>query len=125
MQDAYREALEAIDQIIQREPEADEVLRQTVAAVHDLPAGYSWAAISFVEEGSLTTGPWTGERSENDVTLDVPVVYDSTPVATLSVASARDFTDADRAFLERVALLVSSHCLVGWDTGGVPWPDAG
>ena len=29
--------------------------------------------------------------------------------------------DADRPFLERVAQLVSGHCLVGWDTGGEPW----
>ena len=27
----------------------------------------------------------------------------------------------DLAFLERVALLVSGHCLVGWDTGGESW----
>jgi len=27
----------------------------------------------------------------------------------------------DAAFLERVAVLVSGHCLVGWDTGGEPW----
>ena len=25
------------------------------------------------------------------------------------------------AFLERVAVLISPYCLVGWDTGGVPW----
>jgi hypothetical protein len=25
--------------------------------------------------------------------------------------------------LRRVAVLVSAHCLVGWDTGGVPWSE--
>ena len=29
----------------------------------------------------------------------------------------------ERAFLERVALLISPYCLVGWDTGGVPWSE--
>ena len=32
-----------------------------------------------------------------------------------------DAPDEDRTFLERVALLVSGHCLVGWDTGGEAW----
>ena len=27
----------------------------------------------------------------------------------------------DRRFLERVALLISPHCLVGWDTRGEAW----
>jgi len=27
----------------------------------------------------------------------------------------------DAAFLGRVAVLVSGHCLVGWDTAGEPW----
>jgi putative methionine-R-sulfoxide reductase with GAF domain len=33
------------------------------------------------------------------------------------------FGEPDRAFLERVALLVSPHCVVAWDTGGVAWAD--
>ena len=39
-------------------------------------------------------------------------------VATLTVAVTEgyDFTAEDRAFLKRVALLISPHCLVGWDT---------
>jgi putative methionine-R-sulfoxide reductase with GAF domain len=31
------------------------------------------------------------------------------------------FGPDDRAFLERVAQLISPHCLVGWDTGGEAW----
>ena len=27
----------------------------------------------------------------------------------------------DDAFLQRVATLLAPYCLVGWDTGGVPW----
>ena len=49
----------------------------------------------------------------------MPVVYEGDRVAEL-VADGCD----DRAFLERVALLISAYCLVGWDTGGVPWDPA-
>ena len=31
----------------------------------------------------------------------------------------------DPALLERVAALIPEHCLVGWDTGGVPWEATG
>jgi putative methionine-R-sulfoxide reductase with GAF domain len=31
------------------------------------------------------------------------------------------FGEADRAFLERVATLISPHALTGWDTGGEAW----
>jgi hypothetical protein len=53
------------------------------------------------------------------------VVYDGQPIASLQVtSSAPVLPGEEQAFLERVALLVSAHCLVGWDTGGEPWPDA-
>jgi GAF domain-containing protein len=63
--------------------------------------------------------PWT--KAE----IDVPIVYQGQAIAVLGVDSdtAEGFGDADREFLERVALLISAHCLVGWDTGGVPWRD--
>ena len=32
-----------------------------------------------------------------------------------------DGCDGDTAFLDRIAVAISPHCLVGWDTGGVPW----
>ena len=53
----------------------------------------------------------------------VPILYDRLVVAEIDVDSDRPaaFGDADREFLERVAALVSEHCLVGWDTGGVDW----
>jgi putative methionine-R-sulfoxide reductase with GAF domain len=119
----YAGALEAVDRIINREPEADEVLRQTVAAVHERIPQFSWVGIAFVEEGRLELGPSAGERGETE--LAVPVVYDGQEIASLQVTSADPvLSDDERAFLERVALLVSAHCLVGWDTGGTPWADA-
>jgi GAF domain-containing protein len=53
----------------------------------------------------------------------VPIVYDRLVVAEIDIDSDRPaaFGEPDREFLERVAALISEHCLVGWDTGGVDW----
>jgi L-methionine (R)-S-oxide reductase len=53
----------------------------------------------------------------------VPVSYDGLVVAEIDIDSDTPaaFTDEDREFLERVAAVISPHCLVGWDTGGMDW----
>jgi L-methionine (R)-S-oxide reductase len=53
----------------------------------------------------------------------VPIVYDRLVVAEIDIDSDAPaaFGDADQELLERVAALISEHCLVGWDTGGVDW----
>jgi L-methionine (R)-S-oxide reductase len=53
----------------------------------------------------------------------VPVRYEGTVVAEIDVDSDTPaaFGAADREFLERVATVISPHCLVGWDTGGMDW----
>jgi L-methionine (R)-S-oxide reductase len=53
----------------------------------------------------------------------VPIVYDRLVVAEIDIDSDNPaaFGQTDRDFLERVASLISEHCLVGWDTGGVDW----
>lgn len=53
----------------------------------------------------------------------VPVSYEGTVVAEIDVDSDTPaaFGAADREFLERVAAVISPHCLVGWDTGGMDW----
>ncbi|HEY2939124.1 MAG TPA: GAF domain-containing protein [Gaiellaceae bacterium] len=55
----------------------------------------------------------------------VPISYEGRVVGEIDIDSDRPaaFGEEDRAFLERVALLISPHCLVGWATGGVPWQD--
>jgi L-methionine (R)-S-oxide reductase len=57
----------------------------------------------------------------------VPIAYEGRVVGEIDIDSDEPagFTDDDRAFLERVATLISPHCLVGWDTGGVPWRELG
>jgi putative methionine-R-sulfoxide reductase with GAF domain len=114
---AYSGALDAIDRILNRGSDADEVLRQVVAVLHGID-DFSWVGISFVEEGELVLGPVEGERTAEPTTI--PISYENNVVAELCVIV--DKVDAEgRAFLEQVALLISPYCLVGWDTGGEAW----
>jgi hypothetical protein len=112
-----RGTLEAIDRILNRGGDADDVLRAVLDA---LARVYPYAAIAFVEEGSLVIGPETGARPNE--TESFPIAFREANVAELQVAALRPDAE-ERAFLERVALLISPYCLVGWDTGGVPWSE--
>jgi GAF domain-containing protein len=155
-------ALEAIDRILNRGGDADEVLRAVVEVLHDRFDHYSWVGIYLLEGDELVLGPWKGpEATEHvripvgqgvcgaaaasgrtevvdDVNADprylacfastrseivVPIAYEGRIVGEIDIDSDRPaaFDMDDRAFLERVALLISGHCLVGWDTGGAPW----
>ena len=157
-------ALEAIDRILNRGGDADDVLRQVVSILHDRFDHYSWVGIYLVEGDDLVLGPWKGpEATEHvripvgqgvcgaaaasgeteivdDVNADprylacfpstrseivVPISYGDGVVGEIDIDSDRSaaFSEEDRAFLERVALLISAHCLVGWDTGGRPWTE--
>ncbi|MEP6813851.1 MAG: hypothetical protein ABI990_12740 [Actinomycetota bacterium] len=109
-------ALDAIERIVDAGGDADDILRQVVASLHG-DAGYAWAGIFFVEEGDLILGPHAGTPDEPNRTR-VPVSWQGDRIAELAVDGA---PDEDHALLERVAVLVSGHCLVGWDTGGDSW----
>ena len=110
------EALAAVEAIVDRGGDADDVLRGVVSTLH-AGAGYPWAGISFVEGDGLVLGPAAGEPHAAQRTR-VPVVWQGTRVAELEVDDA---PEEDRTFLERVADVVAGHCLVGWDTGGESW----
>ena len=112
---AHDGALEAIDRIVTRGTDADEVLREVVAVLH---RDYSWVGISFVEEGELVLGPALGEQTAE--LTRIPISYENNVVAELGVV-AGELGPEEHAFLERVALLISPYCLVGWDTGGEAW----
>ena len=114
---AYDGALESIDRILDRGGDVDDVLREVVAVLHGLD-DFSWVGISFVEEGELVLGPAEGERTGEPAAI--PISYEDNVVAELGVV-AGELEAEDRAFLERVALLISPYCLVGWDTGGEAW----
>jgi hypothetical protein len=111
--DARRGALEAIERILNRGGDADDVLRQVVSVLSRL---YPFVGIRFVEGGALVPGPSHGTAPAADATW--PISFGGTEVAQLAVAGA---ADADCAFLGRVALVISPYCLVGWDTGGEAW----
>jgi L-methionine (R)-S-oxide reductase len=162
--DLYRGTLDAVERIVNREAEPDEVLRKAVELLHDRFEHYSWVGIYLVEGTDLVLGPWKGpEATEHvripigqgicgaaaasgeteiveDVNSDerylacfastrseivVPIFFDGKVVGEIDIDSDRPaaFTADDRVFLERVAVLISPHCLVGWDTGGVAWSE--
>jgi putative methionine-R-sulfoxide reductase with GAF domain len=160
----YSGAIEAIDRILNRGGEADEVLRAAVDILQQRVEHYSWVGIYFVEDAELVLGPWAGsEPTEHvripigqgicgaaaasgqteivdDVHADsrylacfpttrseivVPIRWQGAVIGEIDVDSDRPaaFGSEDRSFLELVATRISAHCLVGWDTGGVPWDE--
>jgi hypothetical protein len=112
---SYAGPLEALDRVLNRGGDADDVLRAVVGIV----AGrFAWAGILFREDGRLVLGPQAGAPDESART-SIPVSFRGEPVAELAVDGELD--EAGQAFVERVALLISPYCLVGWDTGGERW----
>jgi hypothetical protein len=107
--------VEPIARIVESGADADDILRRVVAAL--VERGYAWAGIFFVEQNDLVLGPQAGTPDETRRRM-IPVIWQGTRVADLAVDDA---PEEDRKFLERVAVLVAGHCLVGWDTGGESW----
>jgi hypothetical protein len=107
-------ALEAVDRILNRGGEPDDVLRSTVSVLVD-EAGISWAGVAFSEGGRLVLGPQAGAPDESR-RVHVPVLFQGAEVGALWVDG-----EAELSFLERVATLISAHVLIGWDTAGEPW----
>ena len=110
-------SVDAVDEILGRGGDADDVLRDVVAALHE--AGpFSWVGISFVEGEALALGPSTGEPKAEPARF--PISYEGKAVAELAVVP-ESIGAEERALLERVAELLAPYCLVGWDTGGELW----
>lgn len=107
-------ALEALDRVLNREADADEVLRSTARLLAEEP-GIAWAGVAFLEGDRLVVGPQAGVPDE-ERRVRVPIDFQGRRVGELWVDG-----EAEQAFLERVALLVSAHVLIGWDTGGEGW----
>jgi len=110
---ADRGVLEALDRILNRGGDPDDVLREVVRVLHER---YDYIAIRFVEGDDLVTGPSLGNQ-ESAVSTS-PIVFQGTKVAELEVAPR---VEEDVEFLERVTTIVSPYCLVGWATGGERW----
>ena len=107
-------SLEALDRILERGGEPDDVLRDATAALADEPT-LTWAGIAFLEDGNLMLGPAAGTQDETRRTR-VPIAYQGEPVGELWVDG-----EADDGFLEQFAAHIAAHVLIGWDTGGEGW----
>jgi hypothetical protein len=108
-------ALDAIDRILNRGGDADDVLREVVRILPEQVPALAWAGVFFSERDSLVPGPSSGEPDESR-RVRIPVTYRGERVGELAVDG-----EAGDAFLERVATLISAHVLLGWDTGGERW----
>jgi len=64
-------ALEALDPILNRESEPDEVLRRTVELLHDRFYHYPWVGIYLVEGDALVLGPWNGPEATEHVRIPI------------------------------------------------------
>jgi hypothetical protein len=92
-------ALEAVERILNRGGEPDEVLRQVVAALHERTG--AWVAIAFASEIGASAG---GQKPQD---------YQRHPIARegQTVAELWTNSDADPALCARVAVIVSPYCV--------------
>ncbi len=111
---AHSGALEAVEGVLNRGGEADDVLRQVVVILHERLGCF--VRISFVEADGLVPGPAAGDET---ATTAFPISFQGRRVADLEAGGA--LTEEDGALLERVAILISPYALVGWDTHGEVW----
>jgi putative methionine-R-sulfoxide reductase with GAF domain len=108
-------ALDAIDRILNRGGDADDVLRDILRVLREQVPQLVWAGVYFVERGRLVAGLASG-RPDESRRVRIPVSYRGERVGELAVDG-----EASAAFLERVATMISAHVLIGWDTGGERW----
>ena len=112
-------ALEAVDRLVNRGGEADDVLRGVVQVLRQRVA-YRFVGIAFVEGDGLELGPAAGKPGGE--TANFAIAFEGRLVGELRVYPGPDDA-SEESSLQRIATLVSPYCLVGWDTGGVPWPE--
>ena len=94
----YRGALEAVERILNRGGNAEDVLRAVLEALHS--RGISFARVQLAGSDGLTDGFAVGEPDEG---IAAPVVYGGSEIGSLELAVD------DRAFVERVATLISHY----------------
>ena len=115
-------AVEAIERILNREGEADEILRAAVVALHERISDARGVAVAFVEDGELVPGPIAGATiASRRPIVAVPVLYERRPVAELWIEPTVSPTRPTRRSSRGSSDLLSPYCLVGWDTGGEAW----
>jgi len=108
------DALAAVEHALATGDEADAILREVVAVLHERLGRF--ARVSFLEGDGLVPGPAAGAEQEVE---SFPVSFDGSPVAALELGAP--LSDGERALAARVAELIGPYALVGWDTGGEAW----
>ena len=107
---AHGGALEAVERVLNRGGEADDVLRQVVAILHERLGRF--VRISFVEVDSLVQGPAAGDETE---TTAFPIAFQGSRVADLEAGGELD-GGRTRAARDAWRSSISPYALVGWDT---------
>jgi hypothetical protein len=95
-------ALEAVERILNRGGDADDVLRQVVDTLHERAA--AWVGIAFVEQRRLELGPSAGGTKPADLQRH-PVDWKGRTIAELWASA-----EADSALCARIAVIVSPYC---------------
>ena len=108
------EVLDKLSSILDRGGEPDDVLREAVRLLADSP-GVTWAAIAFLDGGTLVLGPSAGAPDPSTRVI-TPISFQGSTVGELWTDG-----DAERKVLEGLADRLAGHVLIGWDTGGEAW----
>ena len=85
--DAYRGALDAVERIINRGGDADDVLRSVAAALLERIPHFTRVAIAFVEDGRLELGPEAGSGDGEEIRSSV--TFAGAPVGERLVGQPR------------------------------------
>jgi L-methionine (R)-S-oxide reductase len=69
--DSFRGGLEAVERLVNREPEPADVLAKTVDVLHQRFPHYSWVGIYLVDGGDLVLGPWQGPAATEHTRIPI------------------------------------------------------
>ena len=106
-------ALDAIDRILNRGGDVDDILRDVVGALVE-HGGCTWAGILFAEAGELVLGPQAG-TPQPDNRLQIPVVYGGDGGPHMADVMAHTGLDIDR-----IAAIHSAPTYVVYALGSHP-----
>jgi L-methionine (R)-S-oxide reductase len=67
----YAAVLAEVEQLVEAEPESDEIVRRVVELLHDRFDAYSWVGVYFVEDDELALGPWKGPAETEHVRIPI------------------------------------------------------
>jgi hypothetical protein len=96
------DVLEAVDRIIERGGDSEDVLQATLTAIVD--RGATWAAVLLNDEGELIVGPHAGVAEPGE-RRTATIVREGAHLGELAV----DGLD-DQPLIERVASLIAPYC---------------